>query len=53
MEWVKENQTCLGDGADLCAELLLDPVQGEAIVVGDQVDGNTEVTKPDAGKIEL
>lgn len=36
----------LGDGADLCAELLLDPVQGEAIVVGDQIDGHAEVTEP-------
>jgi len=36
----------LGDGADLCAQLLLDPVEGEPVVVGDQVDRHTQVTEP-------
>lgn len=31
------------DGLDLCSELLLDPFQVEAIIVGDQVDGETQV----------
>ena len=35
----------LWDGLDLCAQLLLDAVQGEAIVVSDQVDGNTWKSK--------
>ena len=28
-----------GDGADLRAELVLDPVQGESVVVRDEVEG--------------
>merc|ERR1711970_685063 len=36
----------LRDWLDLCAKLLFDPVQGKSVVVGDQVDGNTQVTKP-------
>jgi len=36
------------NGPDLCAELLLDPVQGKPVVVGDEVDRNAEVTKPAA-----
>jgi hypothetical protein len=39
-------RTYLGDGLDLGAELLLDPVQGESIVVGDQVDRHTQVSEP-------
>mmetsp|Transcript_46946 Transcript_46946/g.78217 ORF Transcript_46946/g.78217 Transcript_46946/m.78217 type:complete len:419 (-) Transcript_46946:177-1433(-) len=34
-----------GDGADLGAEFLLDLVEVEAVIVGDEVDGKTEVTK--------
>ncbi len=41
-----ETRTHLGDGLDLGAELLLDPVQGESIVVGDQVDRHTQVSEP-------
>lgn len=37
-----------GDGLDLGSELLLDPVQGEPVVVGDQVDGHAQVTEPAA-----
>jgi hypothetical protein len=37
----------LGDGFDLRAQLLFDPMEGESIVVSDQVDRNTEVTKPE------
>ena len=33
------------DRPDLRAQLLLDPVKGEAILVGNQVDGHSEVTK--------
>ena len=36
----------LRDGLDLRAQLGLDPVQGEAVVVGDEVDGNAHVAKP-------
>lgn len=36
----------LGDGLDLRAELLLNAVQGKAVLVRDQVNGNTEVAKP-------
>ena len=36
----------LGDRPDLRAELLLDPVQGEAVVVGDEVDGDAHVAEP-------
>ena len=32
---------------DFCAELLLDPVQSEPVVVGDQVDRHTEVAEPE------
>ena len=35
----------LGDGPDLRAELLLDPVQGEAVVVGNEVDGDAHVAE--------
>ena len=35
----------LGDGPDLCPELLLDPVQSEPVVVGDEVDCNTQVAE--------
>jgi len=35
----------LGDGSDLCPQLLLNPVQGETIVVGYQIDGNSQVTE--------
>jgi len=35
----------LGDGADLRAELVLDPVQGEAVVVRDEVEGDAEVAE--------
>ncbi len=41
-----ETRTHLGDGLDLGAKLLLDPVQGESIVVGDQVDRHTQVSEP-------
>lgn len=36
----------LGDGLDLRAQLLLDAVQGEPVLVGDQVDGDPEVAEP-------
>ena len=35
-----------GDGFDLCAQLLLDSVEGESVIVGDQVDGDTKVAEP-------
>ena len=35
----------LGDGADLRAELVLDSVQGEAVVVRDEVEGDAEVAE--------
>jgi hypothetical protein len=41
-----ETRNHLGDGLDLGAELLLDPVQGESIIVGDQVDRHTQVSEP-------
>ena len=34
-----------GDGLDLCAQLLLDPVQSKSVVVGDQVDCDSKVTE--------
>jgi hypothetical protein len=34
-----------GDGADFGAQLLLDAVQVEAVVVGDEVDGQTQVAE--------
>ncbi len=46
-----ETRTHLGDGLDLGAQLLLDPVQGESIVVGDQVDRHTQVSEPTRKKI--
>ena len=33
------------DGFDLSPKLLLDSVEREPVVVGDQVDGNTQVAK--------
>ena len=46
-----------GDGADLRAELVLDPVQGEAVVVRDEVEGDSEVAEAagstDAVKVGL
>ena len=35
-----------GDRFDLRAQLLLDSVEGESVIVGDQVDGDTKVTEP-------
>ena len=35
----------LGDGADLRAELVLDSVQGEVVVVRNEVEGDAEVAK--------
>ena len=35
-----------GDGFDLRAQLLLDSVEGESVIVGDQVDGDTKVAEP-------
>jgi len=35
----------LRDWLDLCAELLFDPVQGEPVVVGDEVNGDTQVAE--------
>uniref|UniRef100_A0A6B0UWV9 Putative secreted protein n=1 Tax=Ixodes ricinus TaxID=34613 RepID=A0A6B0UWV9_IXORI len=51
--WILHLQVChievlvddLGDGLDLCAQLLLNAVQGEAVVVGDQVDGDAQVAE--------
>ena len=34
-----------GDGLDLCAQLLLDPVKSEPVVIGDQVDRDSEVAE--------
>lgn len=34
------------DWSDFRAKLLLNSVEGKPVVVGDQVDGNTEVSKP-------
>lgn len=36
------------DWPDFCAKLLLNSVEGKPVVIGDQVDGNTEVSKPSA-----
>ena len=36
------------DGFDFSAQLLLNPVQSESVIVGDEVDGDTEVTEPSA-----
>lgn len=33
------------DGLDLCPQLLLDPLQVEAVVVGDEVDGEAQVSE--------
>ena len=33
-----------GDGLDLSAQLRLDPVKRESVIIGDQVDGHSEVT---------
>lgn len=33
------------DGLDLCSQLLLDPLQVEAVVVGDEVDGEAQVSE--------
>lgn len=33
------------DGFDLCSQLLLDPFQVEAVIVGDEVDGEAQVSK--------
>ena len=33
------------DGFDLSPQFLLNSVEGEPVVVGDQVDGNTQVAK--------
>ena len=33
-----------GDGLDLGAQLRLDPVKRESVIIGDQVDGHSEVT---------
>jgi hypothetical protein len=38
--------TNLGNGLDFRAQFVLDAVQGKAIFVRDQVDGNAQVTKP-------
>ncbi len=35
----------LGDGLNLGAELLLDAVEDEAVVIRDEADGDTEVTE--------
>ena len=34
-----------GDRFDLRAQLLLDSVEGESVIVGDQVDGDSQVAK--------
>lgn len=36
---------CLRYGLNLCAELLLNLVEGESVLVGDEIDGNTQVTE--------
>lgn len=33
------------DGLDLCSQLLLDPLQVEAIIVSDEVDGEAQVSE--------
>lgn len=33
------------DGLDLCSQLLLDPFQVEAIIVSDEVDGESQVSE--------
>jgi len=35
-----------GDGPDLCPQLLLYAMQSKPVVVGDQIDGHTEVAEP-------
>ena len=46
-----------GDGLDLCAQLRLNPVERESVIVGDQVDGHSEVTisaaAPDPVQVSL
>lgn len=34
-----------GDGLDLSAQLLLNAIEVQAVVVGDEIDGETQVTK--------
>ena len=41
------------DRLDLSPKLLLDPVESEPVVVGNEVDGNTEVTKSATFQLEL
>ena len=41
------------DRLDLSPKLLLDPVESEPVVVGNEVDGNTEVTKSATVQLEL
>ena len=36
---------CGRDGLDLSAQLLLDAVEVEAVIVGDEVDGQAQVAK--------
>ena len=36
------------DGLDLCSQLLLNSVESKSVVVGDQVDGHSQVTEPSA-----
>ena len=46
-----------GDGLNLCAQLLLDPVQSKSVVIGDQVDCDSKVAEsaasPDPVKVGL
>ena len=49
--------TYLRDRLDLCAQLRLNPVERESVIVGDQVDGHAEVTvsaaAPDPVQVSL
>ena len=40
-----EEETYPRDGFDLSPKLLFDSVEREPVIVGDQVDGNTQVAK--------
>ena len=46
-----------GDGLDLCAQLRLDPVERESVIIGDQVDGHSEMAvsaaSPDPVQVSL
>ena len=48
--YIEQKKTHPWDWPDFRAKLLLNSVEGKPVIVGDQVDGNTEVAEP---KIDL